>query len=63
MDGPDECLMKMFVLCFPVGTKSTAGKTREEITLEKKLELEKRLQDVSGQLNCNKKTQKTKGKN
>ncbi|XP_056596972.1 bromodomain-containing protein 2a isoform X1 [Triplophysa dalaica] len=43
-----------------VGTKSTAGKTREEITLEKKLELEKRLQDVSGQLNCNKKTQKTK---
>jgi len=32
-----------------VAVKGAAGKSREELTLEKKRELEKRLQDVSGQ--------------
>lgn len=34
------------------------GKTKEELTLEKKRELERRLQDVSGQLNSAKKLPK-----
>lgn len=34
------------------------GKTKEELALEKKRELEKRLQDVSGQLNSTKKPPK-----
>uniref|UniRef100_A0A8C5QAR6 Bromodomain-containing protein 2 n=1 Tax=Leptobrachium leishanense TaxID=445787 RepID=A0A8C5QAR6_9ANUR len=38
--------------------KKTVGKTKEEIALEKKRELEKRLQDVSGQLNSTKKPPK-----
>ncbi|XP_016118086.1 bromodomain-containing protein 2-like [Sinocyclocheilus grahami] len=50
----------MCFLCFPVAVKGAAGKSREELTLEKKRELEKRLQDVSGQLNSAKKPQKTK---
>ncbi|MGH0177320.1 UNVERIFIED_CONTAM: hypothetical protein FKN15_074983 [Acipenser sinensis] len=41
--------------------KPSSGKSREELALEKKRELEKRLQDVSGQLNSAKKPQKTKG--
>ncbi|XP_048881482.1 bromodomain-containing protein 2-like [Brienomyrus brachyistius] len=41
--------------------KSGSGKSREELALEKKKELERRLQDVSGQLNSTKKPQKTKG--
>ncbi|XP_039624886.1 bromodomain-containing protein 2-like isoform X2 [Polypterus senegalus] len=45
-----------------VTKKPGAGKTREELALEKKRELEKRLQDVSGQLNSVKKPQKTKEK-
>uniref|UniRef100_A0AAY4D2I1 Bromodomain-containing protein 2 n=1 Tax=Denticeps clupeoides TaxID=299321 RepID=A0AAY4D2I1_9TELE len=40
--------------------KGTAGKSREELALEKKMELERRLQDVSGQLNSAKKPVKTK---
>ncbi|XP_041091278.1 bromodomain-containing protein 2-like isoform X1 [Polyodon spathula] len=40
--------------------KPSSGKSREELALEKKRELEKRLQDVSGQLNSAKKPQKTK---
>ncbi|XP_051991619.1 bromodomain-containing protein 2a [Xyrauchen texanus] len=43
-----------------VATKAVAGKSREELTLEKKRELERRLQDVSGQLNSAKKPQKNK---
>lgn len=39
-----------------------AGKSREEITLEKQMELERRLMDVSGQLNSGKKPVKTKRK-
>ncbi|XP_069800404.1 bromodomain-containing protein 2 isoform X2 [Dendropsophus ebraccatus] len=38
--------------------KKPMGKTKEEIALEKKRELEKRLQDVSGQLNSTKKPPK-----
>ncbi|XP_069097667.1 bromodomain-containing protein 3 isoform X3 [Pleurodeles waltl] len=38
--------------------KKHASKSKEEIAQEKKKELEKRLQDVSGQLNNNKKTPK-----
>lgn len=41
--------------------KKPVGKTKEELALEKKRELEKRLQDVSGQLNSTKKPPK-KGK-
>lgn len=52
----------MCVLCFPVAVKGAAGKSREELALEKKRELERRLQDVSGQLNSGKKPQKTKGR-
>uniref|UniRef100_A0A3B3Q750 Bromodomain-containing protein 2 n=1 Tax=Paramormyrops kingsleyae TaxID=1676925 RepID=A0A3B3Q750_9TELE len=40
--------------------KTAGGKSREELALEKKQELEKRLQDVSGQLNSAKKPQKAK---
>ncbi|XP_069055071.1 bromodomain-containing protein 2a isoform X2 [Lepisosteus oculatus] len=40
--------------------KSGSGKSREELALEKKRELEKRLQDVSGQLNSAKRPPKTK---
>ncbi|XP_043939266.1 bromodomain-containing protein 2 isoform X1 [Protopterus annectens] len=38
--------------------KKTVGKTKEELAMEKKKELEKRLQDVSGQLNSVKKSTK-----
>ncbi|KAM3911137.1 bromodomain-containing protein 2 isoform 1-T1 [Leptodactylus fuscus] len=38
--------------------KKPVGKTKEEIAMEKKRELEKRLQDVSGQLNSTKKPPK-----
>lgn len=41
--------------------KKQAAKSKEELAQEKKKELEKRLQDVSGQLNNNKKPAK-KGK-
>ncbi|KAK6327441.1 hypothetical protein J4Q44_G00030860 [Coregonus suidteri] len=44
----------------PYGKKGGAGKSREELALEKQLELEQRLLDVSGQLNSGKKPQKTK---
>uniref|UniRef100_UPI00398EEFFB bromodomain-containing protein 3-like isoform X7 n=1 Tax=Pristiophorus japonicus TaxID=55135 RepID=UPI00398EEFFB len=36
-------------------SKKSSGKTKEELALEKKKELEKRLQDMSGQLNHSKK--------
>ncbi|XP_055522086.1 bromodomain-containing protein 2-like isoform X5 [Leucoraja erinacea] len=39
-------------------SKKQAGKTKEELAMEKKKELEKRLQDVSGQLNPSKKPPK-----
>ncbi|XP_042193371.1 bromodomain-containing protein 3 isoform X2 [Callorhinchus milii] len=39
-------------------SKKSVGKTKEEMALEKKKELEKRLQDMSGQLNHSKKPSK-----
>uniref|UniRef100_UPI00398EECD6 bromodomain-containing protein 3-like isoform X2 n=1 Tax=Pristiophorus japonicus TaxID=55135 RepID=UPI00398EECD6 len=39
----------------PAPSKKSSGKTKEELALEKKKELEKRLQDMSGQLNHSKK--------
>uniref|UniRef100_A0A8D0FL06 Bromodomain-containing protein 2 n=3 Tax=Neognathae TaxID=8825 RepID=A0A8D0FL06_STROC len=42
----------------PYTMKKPVGKTKEELALEKKRELEKRLQDVSGQLNSTKKPPK-----
>ncbi|KAK5854730.1 hypothetical protein PBY51_004901 [Eleginops maclovinus] len=45
----------------PYASKNNiAGKSREEIALEKQMELERRLIDVSGQLNSGKKPVKTK---
>lgn len=41
--------------------KGSVGKSKEELTLEKRRELERRLQDVSGQLNSVKKPTKPKG--
>lgn len=49
-------------LCANTASKNMAGKSREEITLEKQMELERRLMDVSGQLNSGKKPVKTKRK-
>lgn len=43
------------------GKKGSVGKSKEELTLEKRRELERRLQDVSGQLNSVKKPAKPKG--
>lgn len=43
-------------------SKNMAGKSREELALEKQMELERRLMDVSGQLNSGKKPPKTKRK-
>lgn len=40
------------------GTGKKSAKSKEELVQEKKKELEKRLQDVSGQLNNNKKPPK-----
>eukprot|EP00072_Mus_musculus_P070977 XP_017172740.1 PREDICTED: bromodomain-containing protein 2 isoform X3 [Mus musculus] len=42
----------------PPAIRKPVGKTKEELALEKKRELEKRLQDVSGQLNSTKKPPK-----
>uniref|UniRef100_A0A8C6T5X2 Bromodomain-containing protein 2 n=1 Tax=Neogobius melanostomus TaxID=47308 RepID=A0A8C6T5X2_9GOBI len=42
------------------GKSGSVGKSKEELTLEKRKELERRLQDVSGQLNSVKKPAKTK---
>jgi len=48
----------LFVL---TAKKASSGKSKEELTLEKRQELERRLQDVSGQLNHGKKPAKPKG--
>ncbi|XP_041064469.1 bromodomain testis-specific protein-like [Carcharodon carcharias] len=44
-------------------SKKSSGKSKEEIQLEKRQELEKRLQDVSGHLNSGKKQSKNSQKN
>lgn len=46
---------------FTAATKGGIAKSKEELTLEKRRELERRLQDVSGQLNSVKKPTKPKG--
>lgn len=47
------------VLCITNGAdKKVSGKSKDEQMAEKKQELEKRLQDVTGQLGTNKKTPK-----
>ncbi|XP_066509569.1 bromodomain-containing protein 3-like isoform X5 [Hoplias malabaricus] len=52
-----SCLQKKQRKPLP-GTGKKSAKTKEELVQEKKKELEKRLQDVSGQLNNNKKAPK-----
>ncbi|KAG8506078.1 LOW QUALITY PROTEIN: Bromodomain-containing protein 2, partial [Galemys pyrenaicus] len=46
-----SCLQKKQRKPFPTSGKKQAAKSKEELAQEKKKELEKRLQDVSGQLN------------
>ncbi len=53
---------RAFVIFSYTGAKKgSIGKSKEELTLEKRRELERRLQDVSGQLNSVKKPTKPKG--
>lgn len=49
------------MFCCLGAKKGSVGMSKEELTLEKRRELEKRLQDVSGQLNSVKKPAKPKG--
>ncbi|XP_042649980.1 bromodomain-containing protein 2 isoform X2 [Tyto alba] len=53
-----SCLRKKPRKPYSETMKKPVGKTKEELALEKKRELEKRLQDVSGQLNSTKKPPK-----
>ncbi|XP_070792274.1 bromodomain-containing protein 2 isoform X1 [Pituophis catenifer annectens] len=53
-----SCLRKKPRKPYSETLKKPVGKTKEELTLEKKRELERRLQDVSGQLNSAKKLPK-----
>ncbi|XP_075761298.1 bromodomain-containing protein 3 isoform X2 [Pelodiscus sinensis] len=53
-----SCLQKKQRKPFSASGKKQAVKSKEELAQEKKKELEKRLQDVSGQLNNNKKPAK-----
>ncbi|XP_032993378.1 bromodomain-containing protein 3 isoform X1 [Lacerta agilis] len=53
-----SCLQKKQRKPFSASGKKQVAKSKEEIAQEKKKELEKRLQDVSGQLNNNKKPAK-----
>ncbi|XP_058158628.1 bromodomain-containing protein 3 [Dasypus novemcinctus] len=55
-----SCLQKKQRKPFSTSGKKQAAKSKEELAQEKKKELEKRLQDVSGQLNNNKKPKKEK---
>uniref|UniRef100_A0A4W3IX34 Bromodomain containing 3 n=2 Tax=Callorhinchus milii TaxID=7868 RepID=A0A4W3IX34_CALMI len=57
-----SCLQKKQRKPYSAPSKKSVGKTKEEMALEKKKELEKRLQDMSGQLNHSKKPSK-KGTN
>ncbi|KAM5259572.1 LOW QUALITY PROTEIN: bromodomain-containing protein 3 [Hipposideros larvatus] len=53
-----SCLQKKQRKPFSTSGKKQAAKSKEELAQEKKKELEKRLQDVSGQLSSNKKPAK-----
>ncbi|VTJ54346.1 Hypothetical predicted protein [Marmota monax] len=55
-----SCLQKKQRKPFSTSGKKQAAKSKEELAQEKKKELEKRLQDVSGQLNSKKPTKKEK---
>ncbi|XP_013362127.1 PREDICTED: bromodomain-containing protein 3 [Chinchilla lanigera] len=55
-----SCLQKKQRKPFSAGGKKQAAKSKEELAQEKKKELEKRLQDVSGQLNSKKPPKKEK---
>lgn len=58
----DPQVCKHFVIFSGAAAKKgSVGKSKEELTLEKRRELERRLQDVSGQLNSVKKPTKPKG--
>lgn len=61
--GSNRLVLDTPCACVCVVMKPVGGKSREELALEKRRELERRLQDVSGQLNSVKKPQKPKGKN
>lgn len=52
---------KFVIFSCAAAKKGSVGKSKEELTLEKRRELERRLQDVSGQLNSVKKPAKPKG--
>ena len=51
---------EMYCRC-TLADRKVSGKSKDEQIAEKKQELEKRLQDVSGQLGTNKKQQQKKG--
>lgn len=53
-----ECLTAYLPFYTATSGKKQAAKSKEELAQEKKKELEKRLQDVSGQLNSKKPTKK-----
>lgn len=55
-----SCLQKKQRRPFSAGGKKQAAKSKEELAQEKKKELEKRLQDVSGQLSSRKPAKKEK---
>lgn len=50
-----------FIIISTIADRKVSGKSKDEQIAEKKQELEKRLQDVSGQLGTNKKQQQKKG--
>ncbi|XP_045145292.1 bromodomain-containing protein 3 [Echinops telfairi] len=56
-----SCLQRKQRKPLSTGGKKQAAKSKEELAQEKKKELEKRLQDVSGQLNNKKPAKKEKG--
>lgn len=56
-----ECGIFLKLMSF-VSDRKVSGKCKDEQMVEKKQELEKRLQDVSGQLGAHKKQQAKKGK-
>ncbi|XP_078282038.1 bromodomain-containing protein 3-like isoform X2 [Rhinoraja longicauda] len=53
-----SCLQKKQRKPYTTSSKKSLGKSKEELALEKKKELEKRLQDMSGQFNHSKKPNK-----
>lgn len=56
-----KCVSVLLII-FLLLDRKVSGKSKDEQMAEKKQELEKRLQDVSGQLGTHKKQQQKKGK-